>query len=237
MKYFIVLTTIIMATILTSCNGKKYTAVSEKQINPNSKWYSGVIKTGSFVNKAGVEQPGYQEHYFLCNSGEYFIKKSESHYQLNIKDAENQHVKVLAHIEEGLWDTNDPNVQSRVGPYICIDSIIIIDSPVQIIYNDGSSNAHIISKDNYKYSPVTPQESSSGTYSGGEQREVNINENLFNEIFIKALSIAENKTIHIESRMMGTGMLRIKYENSETQIYIDKCMELENFERFLNNLK
>ena len=237
MKYLIVLTTIIMATILTSCNGKKNTAVSEKQIHPNSKWHSGIIKTESFVNKAGIEQPEYQEHYFLCTSGEYFIKKSESHYKSNLKDAENKHIKVLAHIEDGLWDTNDPNVQSRVGPYICIDSIVIIDKPIKIIYNDGSSNAHIITTDSYKYSPIKPNESSSGTYSGGEEREINLSQNQFSEIFIEALSIVENESLHIDSRMMGTGMLRIKYENSETQIYIDNCIELENFESFLNNLK
>ena len=157
MRELFLLTTLILATFFFSCNGKKNTSVSEKQINPNSKWMSGIIKTESFVNKAGIEQPEYQEHYFLCTSGEYFLKKSESHYQTNIKEAENKHVKILAHIEDGLWDTNDPNVQSRVGPYICIDSIIILDQPVKIIYNDGNSNAHIITKENYTYSPITPQ--------------------------------------------------------------------------------
>ncbi len=200
------------------------------------KEYTGLIVAYPFINKIGEEMPEFQEYYFLSNIGEYFIKKSESHYKADLKEMINCYVKIDASINDGLWDTNDPNVQSRVGPYITINSIELIDKPVKIIYNDGSSNAFIITPSNYKYAPTTPEESSSGVYSGGNSRNFEISQEQFNEIFIRAEGITKNKTLHLESRMMGTGYIRLIFDNSHISTYIADCDELNEFENYLKNI-
>jgi len=228
--------TFIIPLLVNCSNTKPMQEDKDLKTEIKGKEYTGLIVAYPFVNKIGEEMPQYHEHYFLSNIGEYFIKKSESHYQADLKEMINCYVRVDASINDGLWDTNDPNVQSRVGPYITIESIELIDIPVKIIYNDGSSNAYIITPTNYKYDPVIPEESSSGVYSGGEARDFEISQEQFNEIFIRAEGISKNKTLQIESRMMGTGYIRLIFENSEISIYIADCKELKEFENYLKNV-
>ncbi len=223
---------------LNACTNQKEVSMSDlPKTDSKTSWKTGIITTSTFVNKIGEEMPQYQEHYFLCSEGEFFIKKQVCTYTNDIKSLENRYVKINASIQNGLWDTNDSNVQSRVGPYIVIDSIILIDTPEKIVYNDGNANAYIINTNNFKYDPVTTMESSSGTYSGGEPKNFEISNSQFNEIFIRAEQVVTNDNIKIDTRQMGTGFIKITFENSEIKAYIDNCPELKEFQNHLNEIK
>ncbi len=233
---------IIILTLLSCTNNKPVTENLDKttdttQTNTSNITYKGMIVSYPFVNKVGEEMPEYAETYFLCSKGEFYIKKKECNFDGKFENYINMYVEVSATIKDGLWDTNDPNMESRVGPYITIDKIEMINTPIEITYNDGSANSYIITLSNFRYNPVTPTESSSGTYSGGEPKDFDIDQNIFNEIFILAESIATNEDIKIETRQMGTGFINIAFENTDIKAHISNCPELEEFENHLQNIK
>ncbi|MDD4218406.1 MAG: hypothetical protein PHZ24_13865 [Bacteroidales bacterium] len=199
-------------------------------------WKTGIITWKPFVNKVGEIRPEYGDFYFVYVKGEYFIKLMDcKKVNANVKDFENKYIKMRISIHDGLWDTNDPNIESRVDPYITYDSIVEIDEPIKIIYNVGNANAYIFTPDQFIYDPVTPIENSSGEYSGGEPKEFKITRNNFNDIFIQAERIVINDKISIQARQMGTGFIKITFKNSEVKGYIDKSPELEAFHDFLHN--
>ena len=88
----------------------------------------------------------------------------------------------------------------------------------QFRYYDGSGNGYIIKQGNFTYEPVTPERSSSGTYSGGKavsraisEKEVATLEALFN----KAVTSANE---HQDDRAMMTGLVVI--ENGEDTLRV-----------------
>lgn len=73
-----------------------------------------------FINKIGKEG-SFKDLYLVVKQHTYFIKWSAS----KVTKAEmmrflNRKVKVKIEIRNGLWDTDDPNIQSRVGDYVVI---------------------------------------------------------------------------------------------------------------------
>jgi hypothetical protein len=238
---------ILIAIALLSCKSPQ----AEKKIIDNNEtvkttefedsayiWKTGVITMSPFITKFGEEIPENSQHYFLCSNGKYFIKLMNcKNVNADVKDFKNKYVKMKISIHDGLWDTNNPEHQSRIGPYVIYDSIVEIDEPIKIIYNDGNANAYIINTNNFKYNPVTPIESSSGTYSGDEPKDFEIINSQFNEIFIHAEQIVTNDKIKIDTRHMGTGFIKITFKNSEIKAYIDNCPELKEFQNYLNKIK
>lgn len=76
-------------------------------------------------------------------------------------------------------------------------------------YADGSGNAYILSGNVLTYDPVTPAESSTGTYSGGEPKTVTLNPQHVQAV-IDVLEKGIRKTAdQIEDREKGTGEIII----------------------------
>lgn len=74
-------------------------------------------------------------------------------------------------------------------------------------YIDGNGNLYAISKTSIVYDPVTVEESSTGTYSGGEPYTAPLEEKQFNDLeytFKKCIDTKEGQT---QTRSMGTGTL------------------------------
>lgn len=74
-------------------------------------------------------------------------------------------------------------------------------------YLDGSANRYRITPDSIVYDPVTPQESSSGLYSGGEPYHAAITTEAFarlQALFEKAITVTADQTTE---RSKGTGVL------------------------------
>jgi hypothetical protein len=74
-------------------------------------------------------------------------------------------------------------------------------------YVDGNGNSFDIRSNSIHYDPVTPLESSSGNYSGGEPFSFSINEQQFNQleqVFKKSIANQQGQT---KKRTKGTGTL------------------------------
>ena len=76
-------------------------------------------------------------------------------------------------------------------------------------YIDGNNNAYLISQDSLTYDPITPRESSSGTYSGGEPKQVALTVSQFQKIEALIKAIQKDKSLHEPTRQMGFGTLII----------------------------
>lgn len=76
-------------------------------------------------------------------------------------------------------------------------------------YIDGNNNSYLISADSLIYDPISPIESSSGTYSGGEAKRVKLSATQFQKIETLIKSIQKDKASHENARQMGFGTLLI----------------------------
>ena len=112
-----------------------------------------------------------------------------------------------------------------------------MNSDHRYVYADGSANLYIISSDSLEYDPITPEESSTGIYSGGEPKTVSISTEQFksiSQLFDKALA---NKAVHIEDRMKTSGAISIIKGDVRTQIILAPgCAEKEAIESLLKQI-
>ncbi|QOI98095.1 MAG: hypothetical protein HRU69_11630 [Flammeovirgaceae bacterium] len=82
-------------------------------------------------------------------------------------------------------------------------------------YADGSGNRYTLRGNTLTYDPVTPTESSTGTYSGGEPKSVTLTAQQV-KLIIRVLEEATKKTSdHIENREKGTGLITIITGNKQ----------------------
>jgi len=99
-------------------------------------------------------------------------------------------------------------------------------------YVDGNNNIYTITPDSINYEPITPDESSSGEYSGGEPKKVQISEQQFLRIEVLIKSILTAKEIQQKNREMGCGTLlagkKTIYINSSSQQKADLENELKS---------
>ncbi len=82
-----------------------------------------------------------------------------------------------------------------------------ITAQVNYIYSDGNSNSYNITETHISYEPVRKENSSSGTYSGGEVKSKTISQKDFekiNALFKEALLA---KSEQQNERAMQTGLL------------------------------
>src|SRR5688572_2333421 len=77
------------------------------------------------------------------------------------------------------------------------------------IYIDGNNNTYTITSDSIKYDPITPKESSSGIYSGGDPKAVAITKEQFSKIESIIHQIQKDKASHAGKREMGYGTVVI----------------------------
>lgn len=82
-----------------------------------------------------------------------------------------------------------------------------LSAQLNYIYSDGSSNNYIISETQLKYDPVTPKESSSGTYSGGEAKTKALSKSDFEKISVLFKEVFAAKADQQQNREMMTGLL------------------------------
>lgn len=100
-------------------------------------------------------------------------------------------------------------------------------------YIDGNNNDYKITSDSIFYSPITPVESSSGEYSGGNSKRVKITEEQFLKIEMIIQSILKDKSNFIKDRLMGSGTLivgkKTTYINSASQLKAELEQELKSY--------
>jgi hypothetical protein len=91
--------------------------------------------------------------------------------------------------------------------FICLLFAGASCSQVNYIYSDGSSNNYIINEKQISYDPVTKENSSSGTYSGGEAKSKSLSKSDFEKISILFKEAFAAKAEQQTDRAMMTGLL------------------------------
>jgi|GEM_PF-1066827 len=87
-------------------------------------------------------------------------------------------------------------------------------------YSDGSGNTYFITETTITYSPVTPLESSSGLYSGGEPANITIDKATFqNVVSLLEDAIADTES-QVENRAMMTGYIQKGEGDNSTSIVL-----------------
>ncbi len=103
-------------------------------------------------------------------------------------------------------------------------------------YADGSANRYLLSQTALSYIPITPAESSTGLYIGGESKTVLVTPDQFIElksIFDNAL---DNTSIHIPDRMKTSGLItKIEAGNKKQCILRPNCTEMKEIEEKLKD--
>ena len=68
---------------------------------------------------------------------------------------------------------------------------------------DGSGNKYIVTEDSLEYIPITPAQSSSLSYSGGQYVKRDLNADEYNSILDLAARAIKNKEIQTEEKAKG----------------------------------
>ena len=104
-------------------------------------------------------------------------------------------------------------------------------------YIDGSNNTYIISSKSVEYVPITPENSSSGMYSGGKPFNVAISAEQATEITNLLADALKNKEIQLETRPKGAGtIIKITGKSSKTIILKMNASEKLAIEKWLKAL-
>lgn len=125
---------LLLCLILLSCLGYDQTAsdivktipAEELEVNRPERFKNQEAKivVEPFVNKAGRTYPDLAEYYLEFNGERYFIKFSESKItSATLKPLVGQSIYFDGELREGMWDSDDPNVQSRIGHYLAVKRV------------------------------------------------------------------------------------------------------------------
>lgn len=102
-----------------------------------------------------------------------------------------------------------------------------------ISYIDGNNNVWEIDNSAIQYKPVNKQESSSGLYSGGKNRNIVISPEQYSELQELAQAALNDKSAHIGKRQMGSALLIFE----EGQFILGMDSKVKNsIEAFLREL-
>ena len=86
----------------------------------------------------------------------------------------------------------------------------------------------------FSFDPVSPEQSSSGTYSGGKPKVGTLDAVQVESLFEHVRSLEESVEIHTAKRMKGTGIFWIRERQQETRRFIlQNGQSRRDFDRFL----
>jgi hypothetical protein len=87
---------------------------------------TGKILEVPFVNKGGRLIEGVESLFLEVGTQQYFIKiQAGKVSRQTLKELLGQSIKLEGEIANGLWDSDDPNIQSRIGEYVVIFKILV----------------------------------------------------------------------------------------------------------------
>lgn len=116
--------------------------------------------------------------------------------------------------------------------------------PWNIVYHDGSGNSFTIQKTRSpgtgvkgEYSPMTPERSSSGSYSGGEPWQGEVSTEHAQELWRRLKALEADSANRANSRVMGSGSFRIRSTAGERTLLVAPCEALTELDNFLEQLR
>lgn len=111
-----------------------------------------------------------------------------------------------------------------------------------LFYGDESGNDLRVwkraedSKIVFDYGPVRPEESSSGTYSGGEAKAGVLSEKDAADLWRRAVRLEAEKSLRAEARAMGTGAFTLRDAGGTRDFIVKQDSKLKDFDRFADKL-
>jgi hypothetical protein len=117
-----------------------------------------------------------------------------------------------------------------------------LKTPWSLSYGDGSANQYRFGQDlkesqtYFEYFPVRPENSSTGTYSGGEPRQGDLSAKQTAELKKWLNKLESDKSLHTESRDKGTGAFTVRSGDETRSFIIQMGPELREFDQFLKKL-
>jgi hypothetical protein len=98
-------------------------------------------------------------------------------------------------------------------------------------YADGSANVYTLTGTALAYDPVRPEESSTGTYSGGEPKTVTLTTSQADSLRVLMDQAFSHNAVHIPDRVKGSGLVGISVgKQSKHCILAQGCDEIKIIE-------
>ena len=108
-------------------------------------------------------------------------------------------------------------------------------APWAIIFADASGNSfHFLQPSpnataEFAYTPVTPERSSSGTYSGGMAASGDLTPTQVRQIWSGMRDLRDDTGSHVKQRMMGTGSFRVTEQGKQYDFIVGSGPALDAF--------
>jgi hypothetical protein len=111
-------------------------------------------------------------------------------------------------------------------------------APWTLAYHDGSANAYwFADTGEFRYRPITPAESSTGTYSGGDPRAGILDAATLAALWKHVRALETNTAIHGPDRNKGTGMFAISEAGVKREFIVERGPELLAFDAFVQGIQ
>jgi hypothetical protein len=123
-----------------------------------------------------------------------------------------------------------------------VEETSVPTTPWTVRYADGSGNVTRLWQDagdtvaHFETSPVTPETSSSGTYSGGAPRSGDLTVEQVDELWRRVREMESESSIHADSRTMGSGSFALVTPAGPADFLIQRCPRLATFDTFAAQL-
>lgn len=114
--------------------------------------------------------------------------------------------------------------------------------PWSVDYSDGSGNAFRFWQESagaaaqFSYNPVTPEQSSSGTYSGGKPRQGTLKPRQVQELWRRIRRLEGDPSKHAATRKKGSGGFTFKSPDGQGKFLVE-ASELDQFEELVKPLR
>ena len=115
-------------------------------------------------------------------------------------------------------------------------------TPWSVRYADGSGNITRLWRDagaglaRFETTPVSPETSSSGTYSGGDPRSGDLTPAQVEELWRRVREVEADTSNHAATRTMGSGSLALETTTGRTDFLVQRGTALAAFDSFLAQL-
>lgn len=181
----------------------------------------GKIELKAFENKKG-KITVFSDYYFNTGKQSYFIQPCGNSLFSNgvIRRIVGEKIHIIGELKNGQWDNcSSEMVQSRTGEYLIISTIELLNDPEYFI-SDGSGNAYDLRQNQIHYIPVKPENSSSGMYSGGEEKTTSIDLISYLDLRDQIKTLCMDKALHIKNRVKGSVGIRWKENNKIKSVIV-----------------
>jgi hypothetical protein len=109
--------------------GLEFESSGNSKDNIDIKTYQGKLVDVPFINKAGRKIEGSSSMFFETEDKRYFIKSYEGEITYSeLRKHIGKPIRLKARKTFGLWDTDDPGVQSRIGEFFTVIEILEDDT-------------------------------------------------------------------------------------------------------------